>query len=107
MSRNKEIVSICIVLMTLFSCHKDKVYSEKIKSYFSIEEEKIISISKSIINDCYYATFITVDKTGQPRARVMEPFTPDENFIIWMATNPRSRKVRQLQKKFKGYFALL
>ena len=71
--------------------------SEEIRQDFTTEEQKIIKASKQIIKDMYFGTFITVDQNGQPRARVMEPFEPDKNFIIWMATNPNSRKVIQLK----------
>lgn len=32
-----------------------------------------------------------------PYARVMDPINPDENFVVWLATNPGSRKVQHLE----------
>lgn len=40
-------------------------------------------------------TFVSVSDS-LPYARVMDPIDPDENFVIWLATNPGSRKVQQL-----------
>lgn len=89
-----------LLLLFIFSCSGieiDKVF----RNDFSNEEQKIISQSKEIIKNTYFGTFITIDKNGQPRARVMEPFAPDENFIIWLATNPKSRKVSQIKNNPK------
>ncbi|GIL22909.1 MAG: hypothetical protein BroJett042_14220 [Bacteroidota bacterium] len=40
---------------------------------------------------------VSVDEHAMPYARVMDPINPDENFVVWLATNPRSRKVLQLE----------
>ncbi len=68
---------------------------------FSAQEQKIITQSKKIIQNTYFGTFITIDEKGQPRARVMEPFVPTDDFIIWLATNPKSRKVHQIRNNSK------
>lgn len=41
-------------------------------------------------------TLVTVTDGAMPHARVMDPLDPDENFEVWLATNPRSRKVEHL-----------
>lgn len=38
-------------------------------------------------------TLVTVNANAQPFARVMDPLDPDENFVVWLATNPLSRKL--------------
>jgi general stress protein 26 len=38
-------------------------------------------------------TLVTVNNLNQPYARVMDPLDPDKNFVVWLATNPRSRKI--------------
>lgn len=71
--------------------------SSTFRKNFTKDEQQILALARTIIKDTYFTTFITLDAHNQPRARVMEPFAPDEEFIIWLATNPRSRKVTQLQ----------
>ncbi len=109
-----------LFLVLLWGCtpkHKDEV-AHILRKDFTLEEQKIIHLAKDIIQETYFGTFITMDSEGQPRARVMEPFAPDEAFIIWLATNPRSRKVKQLKanpkatlhyfdKKNLGYVSLM
>lgn len=93
----RKVVFVLFIVL-FFSCDDVTVVSEKIRTDFNQEEQKIIKTSKKIIKETYFATVITVDNTGQPRARVMEPFEPTENFIIWLATNPKSRKVSQIKQ---------
>lgn len=90
-------ISCFLFGILLFSCTEQEQIHKELRSDFNFEEQKIIDLSKDIIKDTYYGTLITIDKKGQPRARVMEPFAPDENFVIWLATNPNSRKVTQLK----------
>jgi len=93
----QKYISCFLFGILLFSCHLREEMPKEFRNNFNTEEQKIIDLSKDIIEDSYYGTFITIDKQGQPRARIMEPFAPDENFIIWLATNPNSRKVDQLK----------
>ena len=82
--------------------NKDEVVRKKLRSNFTTEEIAIIETSNEIIDSAYYCTLISVDKNGQPRARVMEPFKPDDNYEIWLATNPKSRKVQQIKNNSKS-----
>ncbi len=86
-----------ISLILFISCTVKEPVSKEIRDNFTTKEQRIIAISKNTIKETYFGTLITLDKNGQPRARIMEPFEPDENFTIWLATNPRSRKVTQLK----------
>jgi general stress protein 26 len=44
-----------------------------------------------------YCALITIDSTGHPDARIMDPFLPDDNMVIWLGTNINSRKVKQIE----------
>jgi len=60
--------------------------------------ERLISVSKEIMLLAGNCALITLDETGQPRARTMDPFLPDENMEVWFGTNSNSRKVEQIRK---------
>ena len=45
-----------------------------------------------------YCALITIDETGRPQVRTMNPFPPDEDMTVWFATNTRSLKVQQMRK---------
>ena len=62
---------------------------------------KLIKAAREIISATGVCTLITLDEDGGARARAMDAFLPDENFVIWFGTNPKSRKVNQIQHEPK------
>jgi general stress protein 26 len=64
-----------------------------------ISPVRLDSIARRIVAAAPYPTFITVDATGQPQARTVQPVTPDSVWTVWIATNPRTRKVREVEKQ--------
>lgn len=45
-----------------------------------------------------YAALITTDANGAPQARTVQPVAPDSEWVVWFATNPRTRKVREIAR---------
>jgi len=58
----------------------------------------ILSSAKKLMEKARYCALITIGDDGQPQARVVDPFLPDESMAIWIATNPASRKIAQIKK---------
>ncbi len=71
--------------------------NRRLRTDFSSQEKEILSRSRALIGRAYYATAVTRGTDGRMRARVMEPFAPDSAWVIWLATNDRSRKVAELR----------
>lgn len=94
-------LSIFLIILVLNSCDSKSETTKTFSTDFSQQEKDILKASQKIIKDCYFGTLISIDKSGQPRARVMEPFAPEYDFTIWMATNPKSRKVSQIENNSK------
>ena len=90
-------ISFFIFIALVFSCKNQPKQTTSYRIDFTQEEQKILTTSRKIIEDCYYGSLVTIDQKGQPRARVMEPFAPENDFTIWLATNPKSRKVNQIK----------
>jgi len=67
------------------------------KNRSSSAQDTLIQTAREIMATARYCSLITVDSSGQPQARIMEPFLPDEKMIVWFGTNPKSRKVRQIR----------
>jgi len=59
--------------------------------------EDLLAEARDTIERVPYPAFITVDEQGQPRARTVDAFAPDENFVVWIATRPNTRKVAQIK----------
>lgn len=63
--------------------------------------DTLLSIARTYISAVRYCAIITVDSTGRPHAREMDPFLPDENMVVFLGTNRNSRKVQELQSNSK------
>jgi general stress protein 26 len=57
---------------------------------------QLLAEATALISRVRYAALITVDGEGQPRSRVVDAFAPEEDFTIWIATRPTTRKVQQI-----------
>ena len=62
-----------------------------------ISRDSLLMVSKMIIDSARCRVLVSVDEEGKPHAREMDPFAPEEGMIIWFATNPNTRKVKQIK----------
>jgi len=62
-----------------------------------VQGDSLLNYARMIIDSSDSRVLITVDETGKPRARTMSPFTPENNWVIWLGTFPTSRKVKQIK----------
>jgi general stress protein 26 len=62
------------------------------------ERDKLIAGAREIMIAARYCALITLDSNGQAQARTMDPFPPGDDMIVWLATNPKSRKVSEIGK---------
>jgi general stress protein 26 len=58
----------------------------------------IVKAAREIMEKAHYCTLITIGDGGQPQARIVDPFAPETDFTIWMATNRVTRKVAEIRK---------
>jgi general stress protein 26 len=57
----------------------------------------IITAAREIMSLQKYCALITIDSSGQPQVRTMNPFPPEADMTVWFATNSRCRKVKEIQ----------
>lgn len=62
----------------------------------ALTAEALVASARTVIASTSHAAFITLDASGHPEARAVQPVAPDSALGVWFATNPRSRKVREL-----------
>ncbi len=62
-----------------------------------ISRDTLLVAAKEIMNETTYCALVTIDSTGQPQIRTMNPFPPNNEFITWFATSRASRKVREIR----------
>lgn len=56
----------------------------------------VLAAAREILAESRYATLVTVGPDGHPQARIVDPFAPEEDFSIWVATNARTRKAAEI-----------
>jgi general stress protein 26 len=57
-----------------------------------------LAAARQVMASAGYCTLITNGDDGRPQARTMDPFAPEAELTVWMATNAASRKVGQIRK---------
>ena len=93
---------LIVLILLLVSCQQKETVEKKYRTDFTVEEQQILKTADSIMQSAYYTTLITLDAKNQPRARVVEPFLPKKNYVIWIATNPKTRKAKQIKRNSKA-----
>lgn len=68
---------------------------EKPKS--GLSRADLLAAAREIMAAQTYCALTTIDEGGLPRVRTMNPFPPEEDMTVYMATNTASRKVRQIR----------
>ena len=59
---------------------------------------RMITVAREIMAAARYCALITLDSAGNAHARTLDPFPPDEHMVVWLGTNPRSRKVAEIRR---------
>lgn len=58
---------------------------------------QIRAAAREVMADARYATMVTLDSSGHPQSRVVDPLLGAGD-TIWIATNPLTRKVREIER---------
>jgi general stress protein 26 len=61
------------------------------------DRDTLITTARIMMETTRNCALITLDTTGHPDARTMEPFSPDSNMVVWLGTSINSRKVKQIK----------
>jgi PPOX class probable F420-dependent enzyme len=62
------------------------------------EREAALSAARALIANVPFATLVTVDSSGAPQSRIVEPFPPEDDLTVWVATTGVSRKVKEIER---------
>jgi general stress protein 26 len=83
------------VFLTLFLLGS-VVQGQQTKEPFT--RDQLIATARETMAAARYCALITLDSLGRPQARTLDPFPPDENMVVWLGTNPRTRKVSEIRR---------
>ena len=60
--------------------------------------DTLISVAREVMTSTRYCALITTGRYGRVHARTMDAFAPEDEMTVWLATNPRSRKVAEIRR---------
>jgi general stress protein 26 len=60
--------------------------------------DALISAAREIMTTTRYCALITTSCDVRAHARTMDAFAPESDMTVWLATNPRSRKVAEIRR---------
>jgi general stress protein 26 len=67
----------------------------------SVNRDSVLYAAREIIRETTYCALVTIDSTGQPHVRTMNPFPANPELVTWFASSRNSRKVREIIKNPK------
>jgi general stress protein 26 len=82
----------------LLLCFGSLTVHGQVKPAPRLDRPGLIDTAREIMKTARYCALITVDSTGRSHARTMDPFPPEEDMAVWLATNPKSRKVAEIRR---------
>jgi general stress protein 26 len=59
--------------------------------------DSLVAAARAIMRAAPYCALVTLDESGQPHVRTMDPFPPDEAMVVWFGTHRMSRKVEEIR----------
>jgi general stress protein 26 len=60
--------------------------------------DTLLAAARDIMAAARYTALITLDAAGHPQARAIDPFAPDSDFVVWIGTSRRTRKVGEIRR---------
>lgn len=88
---------ILITLIFIISVLTIPLNAQNSDTSNEISRDSLIKAAHLIIDSARCRVLVSVDEKGRPHAREMDPFAPDDDMVIWFATNPDTRKVKQIR----------
>ena len=61
--------------------------------------EELLGIAREVVAGASFVSLATVDEDGHPAVRAMDPLPPEDDWVVWLATNAASRKVEHLRAR--------
>src|SRR5262245_45937346 len=87
----------CAVLIVMTCCALHPAYAQETKS-FGQSREQIVQAARDVMQSAKFCGLVTLDASGSPQARVVDPFSPEQDLTVWVGTNAVTRKVAQIDK---------
>ena len=63
----------------------------------SLGRPELVAAAREIIAGQTYCALVTQDGDGRPQIRTMNPFPPEDDMTVWIATSTQTRKAQHLR----------
>jgi general stress protein 26 len=90
-----KIIISAVYLLIILTLPRPVLARDSMKTLFN--RDTLLVAAKELIASTPYCALITLDTTGYPVARTMDPFPPDKKMVVWLGTNKNSRKVQEIK----------
>ncbi len=60
--------------------------------------DTLIAAARQMMEAARFCALITLDESGTPRVRAMDPFLPEDDMVVWLGTDRRTRKVQDIER---------
>jgi len=90
-----EIAAMLIFSLVLFMA--PAVLTAQNPAAGGYDRDTLLTAAQDLIHRTKYCALVTLDTSGHPQVRTMDPFYPDENMTVWLGTHVKSRKVKEIQ----------
>jgi general stress protein 26 len=90
-----QTLKLSLVIAGLIHFPRTILAQEIIQAY---NRDSLIAAARQMMAVVPNCALITLDATGHPDARTMDPFPPDDDMVVWLGTNEYSRKVKQIEQ---------
>ena len=94
--REDKRVRFKLLLGLLIGCLSLSLPAVASESIGAPRSETVLQAARQVVEDTPFATLITIDQAGQPKARTVDAFAPDADWVVWIATRVSSRKVTEI-----------
>jgi general stress protein 26 len=88
--RNLSFLLIAFTLMPYLTQARDKKEP-------GVNRDTVIAAARELMQANKYCALVTIDESGRPRVRTMNPYPVGDDMVIWFGTSRDSRKVKEIQ----------
>jgi general stress protein 26 len=94
--RKTAFAPFIMLAVSIFGCPSAGLAQEA--RPLGVDRDSLIAAAREIIGLQKYCALVTIDSTGSPVVRTMNPFPPEGDMTVWLATNSRSRKAEEIRR---------
>lgn len=58
----------------------------------------VLGIARKVVEQARFCSLVTFGPDGRAESRIVDPFAPEEDWTVWIATKPVTRKVEQIRQ---------